>query len=56
MRLHHINAVALRGDRERNERFEHLRDPCDVVLLPRIPVISTTRIKDDFGMGAEGEA
>ena len=56
VRLRCINTVVMGDDWEGSERFGYLRDLCDVVYLPKAPEIRTTRIKDDLGMGAEGEA
>ncbi|MGO1470057.1 MAG: glycerol-3-phosphate cytidylyltransferase [Tissierella sp.] len=32
-------------------QFDHLKDYCEVVYLPRTPEISTTRIKKELGLG-----
>lgn len=51
VREYHIDVVAMGDDWKDSERFEYLRDLCDVVYLPRTPEISTTQIKSDLGVG-----
>lgn len=43
-----IDVVVMGGDWEGNEKFEILRDYCDVQYLPRTDGISTSKIKDDL--------
>ena len=38
------------GDWEGNEKFEDLREYCDVVYLPRTQGVSTTKIKEELGL------
>ena len=38
------------GDWEGDERFEKLKDYCEVVYLPRTKGISTTKIKEELGL------
>lgn len=45
-----IDAVVMGSDWEGNEKFECLRDLCDVIYLPRTEGISTTKIKKDLGL------
>lgn len=45
-----IDTVVMGSDWEGNEKFENLRDICDVVYLPRTEGISTTKIKKDLGL------
>ena len=45
-----IDTVVMGSDWEGNEKFENLRDICDVVYLPRKEGISTTKIKKDLGL------
>lgn len=40
-----IDVVVMGGDWAGSERFEYLRDYCDVVYLDRTPGISTTQVK-----------
>ena len=48
--LHDIDVVVMGSDWEGNEKFEELRDLCDVIYLPRTKGISTTKIKKDLGI------
>ncbi len=45
-----IDIVVMGSDWDGNEKFECLRDICDVVYLPRTEGISTTKIKKDLNM------
>lgn len=45
-----IDCVAMGSDWEGHEKFENLRDICEVVYLPRTEGISTTKIKKDLGL------
>lgn len=47
---YHIDAVVMGSDWEGDEKFECLRDLCDVIYLPRTEGISTTKIKKDLGL------
>ena len=49
---YHIDAVVMGSDWEGSEKFECLRDLCDVIYLPRTEGISTTKIKKDLGLQA----
>ena len=53
VRMYHIDAVVMGDDWAGSERFEYLRDLCEVVYLPRTPEISTSRIKGDLGMSSQ---
>lgn len=53
VRMYHIDIVVMGDDWKDSERFEHLRDICEVVYLPRTPEISTTQIKSDLGWHAQ---
>lgn len=44
-----IDIVCMGSDWEGNEKFECLRDICDVVYLPRTEGISTSKIREDLG-------
>lgn len=46
IKLYHADVFCMGGDWE--GKFEHLREYCDVVYLPRTPEISTSRIKKDL--------
>jgi glycerol-3-phosphate cytidylyltransferase len=45
-----VDAVVMGSDWKGNEKFENLRDLCDVIYLPRTRGISTTQIKHDLGL------
>ena len=45
-----IDEVVMGSDWEGNEKFEDLKDICEVVYLPRTEGISTTKIKKDLGL------
>ena len=46
-----IDVVVMGSDWTNNEKFECLKDLCDVVYLPRTEGISTTKIKKDLNIG-----
>ncbi|HIZ45510.1 MAG TPA: glycerol-3-phosphate cytidylyltransferase [Candidatus Olsenella pullistercoris] len=56
VREYHIDTVVMGSDWEGSERFEYLKDLCEVVYLPRTPEISTTQIKNDLGLSARRDA
>lgn len=45
VRDYHIDTVVMGGDWAGSERFEYLRDYCNLVFLDRTPGISTTQVK-----------
>ena len=47
---YHVDVTVMGGDWEGNEKFEVLRDYCEVVYLPRTQGISTTKIKEELGL------
>ena len=47
-----VDVTVMGGDWEGNEKFEVLRDYCEVVYLPRTQGISTTKIKEELGLQA----
>ena len=55
VREYHIDTVVMGSDWEGSERFEYLKDLCDVVYLPRTPEISTTQTKSDLGLAGESQ-
>ena len=55
VREYHIDTVVMGSDWEGSERFEYLKEICEVVYLPRTPEISTTQIKSDLGLMGEGK-
>ena len=56
VREYHIDTVVMGSDWEGSERFEYLKDLCEVVYLPRTPEISTSQIKSDLGIARASEA
>lgn len=47
-----VDVTVMGDDWEGNEKFEVLRDYCEVVYLPRTEGISTTKIKKELGLQA----
>lgn len=52
VRRYEIDTVVMGGDWEGNEKFEVLKEVCEVVYLPRTEGISTSKIKKDLGMAS----
>ena len=52
VKRYEIDTVVMGGDWEGNEKFEVLKDKCEVVYLPRTEGISTSKIKKDLGMAS----
>ena len=48
VRNYEVDAVAMGSDWEGSEKFEYLRDHCDVVYLPRTEGTSTSQIRRDL--------
>ena len=46
-----IDVVVMGGDWAGSERFEYLRDYCELVYLDRTPGISTTQVKQHLNRG-----
>lgn len=51
VKKYNVDIVVMGDDWAGNEKFECLRDLCDVVYLPRTENISTSKIKKDLGLG-----
>ena len=45
-----VDITVMGDDWKGNEKFEELREYCDVVYLPRTEGISTTKIKEELGL------
>lgn len=45
-----IDVVVMGSDWENSDRFDYLKDYCELVFLPRTEGISTTKIKQDLGL------
>ena len=48
---YHIDTVVMGGDWAGSDRFEYLKDYCEVVFLDRTPGISTTQVKENLNIG-----
>lgn len=51
-----IDVVVMGGDWAGSDRFEYLREYCDVVYLDRTPGISTTQVKANLNKSVPGSA
>lgn len=47
---YHIDIVVMGSDWAGSDKFDYLKDYCEVVYLERTPGISTTQIKRDLGL------
>lgn len=45
-----IDVVVMGSDWADSDRFDYLKDYCELVFLPRTEGISTTKIKEDLGL------
>ena len=52
---YHVDVVVMGSDWENSDRFDYLKDYCELDFLPRAPGISTTKIKHDLGLVNENE-
>ena len=50
VKKYYVDVTVMGGDWEGDERFENLKEYCDVVYLPRTKGISTTKIKEELGL------
>lgn len=50
VREYHIDTVVMGGDWEGSDRFEYLRDYCELEFLDRTPGISTTQVKQNLNI------
>lgn len=50
VKKYYVDVTVMGDDWEGNEKFEQLREYCDVVYLPRTEGISTTKIKKELGL------
>ena len=48
IKAHQVDIVVMGSDWEGSDRFEYLRDSCELVYLPRTDGISTTQIKEEL--------
>ena len=47
---YHVDVVVMGSDWAGSDRFDYLKDYCEVVYLDRTEGISTTKIKEDLGL------
>lgn len=52
---YHVDVVVMGSDWEGNEKFEALKDLCEVVYLPRTRGISTSQIKKELNLVPEND-
>lgn len=50
VREYHVDTVVMGGDWAGSDRFDYLKDYCELVFLDRTPGISTSMIKEDLGL------
>lgn len=50
VKKYYVDVTVMGGDWEGNEKFEALREYCDVVYLPRTQGVSTSKIKEELGL------
>lgn len=46
---YHVDICVMGGDWEGSDRFDYLKDYCELVFLDRTEGISTTKIKEELG-------
>ena len=47
---YHIDVVVMGSDWAGSDRFDYLKEYCELVFLERTPGVSTTMIKHDLGL------
>ncbi|MBR7060998.1 MAG: adenylyltransferase/cytidyltransferase family protein, partial [Eubacterium sp.] len=47
---YHIDIVVMGSDWANSDRFDYLKDYCELVFLDRTPGVSTTQIKNELGL------
>lgn len=47
---YHVDVVVMGSDWEGSDRFDYLKDYCEVTYLPRTKGVSTTKIKEELGL------
>ena len=50
VREYHIDTVVMGGDWAGSDRFEYLKEHCELVFLDRTPGISTTQVKKNLNI------
>lgn len=47
---YHIDTVVMGGDWAGSDKFDYLKEYCELVFLDRTPGVSTSMIKNDLGL------
>lgn len=47
---YHIDTVVMGGDWAGSDKFDYLKEHCELIFLERTPNVSTTMIKNDLGL------
>lgn len=47
---YHVDIVVMGSDWEGSDKFDYLKEYCEVVYLPRTKGVSTTKIKEELGL------
>ncbi|MCL2859474.1 MAG: glycerol-3-phosphate cytidylyltransferase [Oscillospiraceae bacterium] len=55
IKKYHIDTVVMGGDWAGSDKFEYLKEHCDLVYLDRTEGVSTTKIKEDLNLPGEDE-
>lgn len=50
VKTYHIDTVVMGSDWAGSDRFDYLKEHCDLVFLDRTPGVSTSMIKSDLGL------
>ncbi len=50
VKAYHIDTVVMGGDWAGSDKFDYLKEHCELVFLDRTPGVSTTMIKNDLGL------
>ncbi len=50
VRNYHVDIVVMGSDWAGSDKFDYLKDYCEVVYLPRTEGVSTTKIKEELGL------
>jgi len=53
IRLYQVDVVVMGADWDGSDKFEYLRDSCELVYLSRTEGVSTTQIKGELGLQDE---
>ena len=50
VKTYHVDTVVMGGDWKGSDKFDYLKDYCNLVFLDRTPGVSTSQIKNDLGL------